>query len=189
MSSLRSVQSRSAQPVRLEEPSAVHEAAFLAAVKASRPLHRNLVTPPDTRERYRAYVSSGAKDTCANFLVLVAATDEIAGVINIENIVRGYFDSAFLGYYGFTPHVGLGLMRAGLGLVIDHAFRELKLHRLEANIQPSNERSIGVVKSLGFRLEGYSPKYLKISGRWRDHERWALLREEWPSRTAQRPVS
>jgi ribosomal-protein-alanine N-acetyltransferase len=53
------------------------------------------------------------------------------------------------------------------------------LHRLEANIQPSNERSIALVRGLGFRKEGLSRRYLKIGGRWRDHERWALLVDEW----------
>jgi ribosomal-protein-alanine N-acetyltransferase len=63
--------------------------------------------------------------------------------------------------------------------VIDYCFRQLKLHRLEANIQPENERSISFVKGLGFRREGFSPQYLQVCGRWRDHERWALLSEGW----------
>jgi [ribosomal protein S5]-alanine N-acetyltransferase len=73
-------------------------------------------------------------------------------------------------------------MREGLALALDHAFSSLRLHRLEANIQPANTASIQLVKSLGFRLEGVSPRYLKIRGRWRDHERWAILREEWCAR-------
>ena len=56
-----------------------------------------------------------------------------------------------------------------------HAFRRLKLHRLEANIQPTNAPSIGLARACGFAREGYSPRYLKIGGRWRDHERWAIL--------------
>jgi ribosomal-protein-alanine N-acetyltransferase len=181
MSSLRTPHPLTAPIIELIEPALGHEADFLSAVRASRQLHKNLVTPPDTSGLYRAYVTSGAKESCANFLVVVADTCQIAGVINIENIVRGYFDSAFLGYYGFTRHVGRGCMRAGLYRVIDYAFRKLRLHRVEANIQPINERSLKLVQSLGFRLEGYSPKYLKISGRWRDHERCALLKEEWNS--------
>jgi ribosomal-protein-alanine N-acetyltransferase len=70
-------------------------------------------------------------------------------------------------------------MKEGLQLVIDCSFDELRLHRLEANIQPSNERSIALVRRLGFRMEGLSRRYLKIGGRWRDHERWALLADEW----------
>jgi ribosomal-protein-alanine N-acetyltransferase len=76
-------------------------------------------------------------------------------------------------------HQAKGLMREGLGLTLRFAFRQLRLHRLEANIQPGNERSIALVKSLGFQQEGFSPRYLKISRQWRDHERWAILRERF----------
>jgi [ribosomal protein S5]-alanine N-acetyltransferase len=59
--------------------------------------------------------------------------------------------------------------------LLDDAFRRLRLHRLEANIQPGNAPSIRLVRRLGFRREGYSVRYLRIAGRWRDHERWAIL--------------
>src|SRR6056297_1342170 len=84
------------------------------------------------------------------------------------------------GYHAFLPWTGRGYMRAGMRKVITRAFRVHRLHRLEANIQPGNEPSRRLVGALGFRLEGYSPRYLKIRGRWRDHERWAITREEWP---------
>ena len=67
------------------------------------------------------------------------------------------------------------LMREGLALVVRHAFKTLKLHRLEANIQPQNAPSLALAKACGFRREGFSPLYLKIGGRWRDHERWAIV--------------
>jgi ribosomal-protein-alanine N-acetyltransferase len=69
-------------------------------------------------------------------------------------------------------------MSAGLDLVVERAFGELGLHRLEANIQPKNRRSIELVRRAGFRCEGLSRRYLQIAGRWRDHERWALTVEE-----------
>jgi ribosomal-protein-alanine N-acetyltransferase len=108
-----------------------------------------------------------------------ASSGGIAGVVNINEIVRGNFQSAYLGYYALEPLAGSGLMRQGLALAIEYSFKQLRLHRLEANIQPGNQRSIDLVKGLGFRLEGFSRRYLKISGRWRDHERWAILAEEW----------
>lgn len=74
-------------------------------------------------------------------------------------------------------------MRAGLSLALTQAFRVLELHRVEANIQPDNLRSIALVERLGFHREGFSPAYLKIGGRWRDHERWALLADEWRRRS------
>jgi ribosomal-protein-alanine N-acetyltransferase len=73
-------------------------------------------------------------------------------------------------------------MREGVQLAIRRCFRELGLHRLEANIQPANRRSIELVASLGFRNEGLALRFAKVAGRWRDHERWALLADEWRAR-------
>ena len=69
-------------------------------------------------------------------------------------------------------------MAQGLQLVIEEAFGPLALHRLEANIQPENTRSLRLVRRAGFTKEGYSPNYLRIDGAWRDHERWALVRSD-----------
>jgi len=97
-------------------------------------------------------------------------------VINITNTVMGPFRSGYLEYYAFAGFERRGLMKKGLITVVRHAFSKLKLHRLEANIQPANTASIALVRACGFAKEGYSPRYLKINGRWRDHERWAILR-------------
>ena len=66
-------------------------------------------------------------------------------------------------------------MSEGLRAVVRHAFKSLKLHRLEASIQPDNAASIALVQACGFSQEGFSPRYLKIAGRWRDHQRWAIV--------------
>ena len=118
-------------------------------------------------------------DTHENFFVCRRDTGELAGVVNIGEIVRGLLRSGYLGYCAFVPHDGQGLMTEGMRLVIARAFRTLRLHRLEANIQPGNLASIALVRRLGFRREGLSLRYLKIGGRWRDHERWAILADEW----------
>jgi len=159
-----------------------HAGEFLRAVRRSRALHRGLVTPPDDAEKFRQFVQGLRARNRDGFLVLPAEGDGIAGVVNISEIVRGSFQSAYLGYYAFVPYAGRGLMRQGLARVIDYCFRELRLHRLEANVQPENERSVRLVRGLGFRLEGMSPRYLKICGRWRDHQRFAILAEEWRGR-------
>jgi len=70
-------------------------------------------------------------------------------------------------------------MTEAIQLMLQYAFTQLKLHRLEANIQPDNAASLALIKRACFVREGYSRRYLKICGRWRDHERWAILAEDW----------
>lgn len=164
--------------VILESPSKKHTAEFLAAVKRSQKLHRPWVSPPATAEAFDEYLKRLRSPDRAGYFVRTESGD-LAGVINISEIVRGSFLSGYLGYYAFEPHHNRGYMTQGLKAVLREAFRVLQLHRLEANIQPGNEGSRRLVKGLGFRLEGFSPRYLKIGGSWRDHERWALTVEEW----------
>jgi [ribosomal protein S5]-alanine N-acetyltransferase len=173
-------------PVRLEKPSGARLREFLAAAGRSRALHRGWVVPPSTPDAYRAYLRRLRRPTHEGHFVVRRASGELVGVVNVSEIVRGAFQSAYLGYYGFLPHVGRGFMREGLRLVLDRAFGELGLHRVEANIQPENRASRTLVRGLGFRREGFSPRYLQVAGRWRDHERWALLAEEW--RAGARPA-
>ena len=105
---------------------------------------------------------------------------KIVGTFNISGIVRGYFQSAYLGYEVFLPYQGKGYMSKGIALLIKEAFEVLKLHRLEANIQPENLASIRLVSKAGFVKEGFSKNYLKVGGvEWRDHERWAIVNGNW----------
>ena len=136
------------------------------------------VSPPSTPAAYRAYLRRIRKADSAGYFLCLRGSNELIGVVNISEIVRGAFRSGYLGYYVFAPHQRQGLMTEGLSLVLDDAFRRLGLHRLEANVQPGNEASIRLVARLGFRREGFSPRYLRIAGRWRDHERWAILADE-----------
>jgi ribosomal-protein-alanine N-acetyltransferase len=148
---------------------------FLASVRRSRRLHRPWTSPPDTPARFRAYIQRMQPPSNYAFLVCRRPDQVMVGVVNVSNIVRGLFQSGYLGYYAFAGHEGQGYMKAGLNAVVRHAFKVLKLHRLEANIQPDNAASLALVRACGFRREGYSPRYLKIGGRWKDHERWAIL--------------
>jgi ribosomal-protein-alanine N-acetyltransferase len=166
-------------PVRLERPSVARRSEFIAAVRGSRALHGRFVSPPADAVAYSAWLKRLRAASQEGHLVIDSATGELAGVINLSEIVRGSFQSAYLGYYGLVPHAGSGRMSAGMRLVLRRAFTGLGLHRVEANIQPDNARSIDLVRRLGFVREGYSRRYLKIRGRWRDHERWALTRENW----------
>jgi ribosomal-protein-alanine N-acetyltransferase len=165
--------------VYLRPPREADRDEFLQLARASRDLHRPWVYAPETRGQFEAYLARCRVDTERCFLVCRRDTEEIVGVFNISQIAYGFFQSAYLGYYAFEPHAGQGLMGEGLDLVLRQAFRTLKLHRLEANIQPGNDASKRLVERAGFRYEGYSPRYLKLGGRWRDHERWAITREDW----------
>ncbi len=149
---------------------------FLAAVHRSRSLHGAWVAPPRDADAFARYVERFTPPAHFGFVVFDAKSGELAGAINLTNIVRGAFQSGYLGYFGFSGFEGQGYMKAGLRAVVRKAFQDIGLHRLEANIQPGNLSSIGLVQACGFTLEGYSPAYLKIAGRWRDHERWALVR-------------
>ena len=110
---------------------------------------------------------------------LLCRDSDLVGVFSISGISRGLFHSAYLGYNVFVPHQNKGYMSQGIRLLLKEAFNNLKLHRLEAGIQPGNYPSIKLVSKAGFLKEGFSPKYLRIGGEWRDHERWAILNDEW----------
>jgi [ribosomal protein S5]-alanine N-acetyltransferase len=120
-------------------------------------------------------------DLESNEYFLICRTEDaaIVGWVNLSQIFRKVFQNAYLGYLLFAGFTGKGYMTEAVDQVLRFAFRVEKLHRIEANVQPHNAGSIAVLKRNGFRKEGFSPRYLKIGGRWRDHERWAIISENW----------
>jgi ribosomal-protein-alanine N-acetyltransferase len=164
--------------VLLRRPTPRDAAALIDFVRASRRLHRPWVAPPADRPAFRAWLTRLRRRTHAGFLVCRREDGAIAGVVNVSEIVRGHLQSAYLGYYASARHAGQGYMTEGLALVVRHAFGALGLHRLEANIQPGNAASRALARRAGFRREGFSPRYLEVLGRWRDHERWAITVED-----------
>lgn len=168
--------------VSLRHPTPGDRDAFVAAAQRSRQLHHPWTTAPDTDEVYAAYLERAERDT--ESCVLVVGTDDgaLIGVYNIAEIVRGRFLNGYLGYYAFEPHAGRGLMRAAMALVFEHAFEQLGLHRLQANVQPDNTASRALLEATGWREEGFAPRYLHIEGDWRDHVMYAITAEEAPRR-------
>jgi [ribosomal protein S5]-alanine N-acetyltransferase len=154
-------------------------AELVAANLASITLHEPWVSPCRDQVSFLGYLTRCDGDRSMGFIARERESGRIVGVINLSEIVRGFFQSAYMGYYAIAGMNGRGLMGEAVGLVVAHAFEELALHRIEANVQPGNAASKALVKRLGFRQEGYSPRYLKIDGEWRDHERWAILSEDW----------
>lgn len=159
------------------------EAEFVAATQRSRELHRPWVSPPDTPAAFRTLLGRTEQPNFAAFVAREVASGELCGAFNLSEIVRGAFQSTYMGYQAFAPWAGQGLMGAALEALLEVIFEDLGLHRVEANVQPDNAASIALVRGRGFRREGYSPRYLKLGGQWRDHERWALLEEDWRART------
>ncbi len=155
-------------------------------VNASRRLLSRWGTYPDSDEAFDAFLARSRMQTEERYLVRRTDDDAIAGVFSVGQIFYGSLCSAYLGYWALVPFAGKGYMREGIELVLDHTFGPLGLHRLEANIQPGNERSIALVRGAGFRREGFSPRYLRINGRWRDHERWAITVEDRSGRARRR---
>ncbi len=162
------------QQFRLRALQPDDQTAFIANARRSRGLHAPWVKAPESEAQFQAYLERMAQPGHYPLLLEEAPSGAMVGVFNLSNAIMGGFRSAYLGYYVFAGHERRGRMALGMKLVSQHAFTQLKLHRIEANIQPGNLPSIALVKAAGFQLEGYSPRYLKIGGRWRDHERWAL---------------
>jgi [ribosomal protein S5]-alanine N-acetyltransferase len=170
--------------VVLRPPVANDRAEFLAVNRRSAAFNRGLASPPTTAKQFEAFVKRNSQPDGACFLICRAPDGAVMGSIALSQIFHGGFRSAYLGYQIGEEFSAHGYMTEAVQLILRHAFVNLKLHRLEANIQPENVASIALVKRAGFVKEGYSRRYLKIGGRWRDHERWAILVEDWRRRRA-----
>ena len=149
---------------------------FVELARMSSGLHRPWVNLPLSVEEFAGYLARFDEVSAVGMLICLREGGELAGTVNVNGIVRGSYQRGVLGYAAFLPHAGRGYLTEGVGLAVRYAFEQLELHRVEADIQPGNAASIGLVQRLGFRREGFSPGFIKIDGVWRDHERWALTR-------------
>ncbi len=159
--------------VFIREPKIEDKEKFISAMQRSRSLHHPWVKAPTNPKEFDEYFQRYQQANQESFLVC-NEEENIVGVFNVSEIVRGLFQNAYLGFYAVSDFSGKGYMSAGLKLVLARIFNELKLHRIEANIQPDNVQSIQLIKKNGFRYEGFSPRYLKIDNEWRGHEHWAM---------------
>lgn len=142
---------------------------------ASRAYHAPWLQAFTDGEGFDTWFSGLVSGAHIGFVAREKASGSVVGIINLNDISLKNFQSAYLGYYGMVDLAGRGLMKEAIRKVACYAFAEVGLHRLEASIQPTNVRSIELVKRIGFRKEGFSPRYLRIDGVWCDHEHWALL--------------
>lgn len=139
---------------------------------------------PDYRQMVRSLNSQAAQATALPFMITergpASRNPAIVGQLTVSSIVWGSAMMATLGYWVDQARVGRGIAPTAVALVTDHCFRTLGLHRMEINIRPENGPSLRVVEKLGFRDEGYRPRYLHINGEWADHRSFALTSEEVP---------
>jgi ribosomal-protein-alanine N-acetyltransferase len=155
-------------------------AELIAANRENVAYHAPYITTFTDQAGFDAWFARGVTGANVQLVARERPSGALVGVIAISEIVMAAFRSGYLGYSGFAATGGRGLMTQALREAARFAFDELGLHRVEANIQPDNVRSIALVRRAGFTKEGFSPGYLFIDGAWRDHERWAL-RADAPS--------
>jgi ribosomal-protein-alanine N-acetyltransferase len=169
--------------VFLRKPAARDEDEYLALRRRSAAFLGSWEPLPargsTSARQFAEWLRTSRRGRHEKLLVFRIQDGALLGAVNVNEIVRGPSQSAFLGYWIGAPYARQGYMTEALQLALRHAFRVLRLHRVEANIMPANRASITLVRRAGFRCEGHSPRYLKIAGRWADHERWALLIEDW----------
>mgnify|MGYP006161382255 CR=1 FL=1 len=165
--------------VHLRRPTKADEGEFIEMARVSKDYHFPWVYPASDSRSYRGYIDRLSSGLTIGFLVVRNSDRKLVGVVNINDILMGGYCSGSLGYYGNVRMAGIGYMREGLSLAVKQAFLKHHFHRLEANVQPENFRSLRLIDTLGFQKEGFSPKFLNINGVWKDHERFALLKEEW----------
>jgi [ribosomal protein S5]-alanine N-acetyltransferase len=153
---------------------------LIAAHCENREYHAPWVAPFTDQAGFDQWFARTIAGANVSLLARERSTDDLVGVINLNEIVMGNFRNAYFGYWGFARTGGRGLMTEALREAVRFSFDEIGLHRIEANIQPNNLRSIALAQRAGFTKEGYSPRYLLIDGDWRDHERWALVSNAQP---------
>lgn len=146
---------------------------------------RDDLTKAAFRRRVKHYQREARDDLGYAFLVFEGEDDGLIGGVTLSNVRRGVTQSAMLGYWLGEPFVGKGYMSAAVRAVLAHSFEPLRLHRVEAAVQPANLRSVAVLRRAGFAEEGLARRYLKINGLWQDHLLFAILADDWMTREVQ----
>ena len=160
--------------VTLRRITADDEDEFTRLARASIKLHRPWIFLPEDPAEFADYLRYYESSEAESTLICVRESGAIAGFVTINDVVRGPYQRATVGYGAFAQAARRGYMSEGFGLVFRFAFGDLGLHRLEADIQPGNAASLRFAAKIGFRREGLSPGLIHIDGAWKDHERWAI---------------
>jgi ribosomal-protein-alanine N-acetyltransferase len=143
--------------------------------------------PETNREVFSARCGARERERLAGtqFAFGIFVDGAFAGEINLNNVVRGAFQSATIGYWIDKSRAGRSLMSEAVVVLAQYAFEEMRLHRLEICIIPRNVNSRRVMEKLDIRTEGVAERFLEINGVWEDHIRYGITYEEWNERRAQ----
>lgn len=136
-------------------------------------------TPDGQRQRIAEAIELRNNDRAYPFAVFGLSPKEMVGRVALSNVARGAWQNATLGYWIAEKHNGKGYATAAVKEALRFAFKSLHLHRVQAAVMPHNPASSRVLIKAGFRMEGFSPRYLKIDGAWQDHDQFAITIEEW----------
>jgi [ribosomal protein S5]-alanine N-acetyltransferase len=156
--------------------------AMIRLTNQSARLFPGLVRRIKGRAQFEEFRKRFDGDAAFSFMICRKEGGEAVGSISLFEIVHRSRKVGVVGYLIGAPFFRQGYATEALQLVLRFAFRQLKLHRIEANIQPHNVASLALVKRAGFICEGRARGFLKIAGQWRDHQRWAILAEDWRGR-------
>ena len=113
-----------------------------------------------------------------NFGIFHTGEQKLIGTINLVQVMRGPVQSAIMGYTVDQAYSGSGYATEAVKLLVDYAFEELMLHRIEAGVKPHHEASMRVLEKAGFHTEGIRRKNVQINGQWEDHQMLAILNPE-----------
>jgi ribosomal-protein-alanine N-acetyltransferase len=157
-------------------------AEWLTVWEPSRPGHQP--DPVTDRSAFAARCQQRDRDRAAGtaFQFGLFVDNQIAGEVNLNNVIRGAMQSGTIGYWIDQRHAGHAYVAEAVVVVLQFAFEQLLLHRIEICIVPRNARSRRVVEKLGIRDEGLAERYLEINGTWEDHIRYGITTEEWVAR-------
>ncbi len=118
------------------------------------------------------------RDHSYSYGIFKRDSEELIGSIGLFKVERGPAHSCIMGYVLDKAHNGQGYMTETIPLLVNYAFEELQLHRIEAGVKPANLGSIRVLEKSGFHQEGIARKNLKINGKWEDHLILAIINED-----------
>ena len=149
--------------------------AFLAPFEPKRPT--NIFTL--TAQRDQIASDQDGFFSGRRYAFAVIFNDKVVGRVSLDNVVRGAWQNATLGYFVDQENNGKGIATAAVRSAVSYGFGTAGLHRVQAGVMPRNIASIRVLEKAGFRFEGVSLRYLQINGVWEDHNMYAVTSDEW----------